>query len=59
MAGDEIFAGYPAQFIASYNTAEMFNRRVDPDRLLKRSPNINRLKASTSKGLSQYLQIYH
>lgn len=48
--GDEIFAGYPAQFIASYNTAEMFNRRVDPDRLLKRSPKINRLKGLYSKG---------
>ncbi len=32
--GDEIFAGYPAQFIASYNDTSMFDLHRDPGREL-------------------------
>ncbi|MFQ5454394.1 MAG: asparagine synthetase B family protein, partial [Candidatus Zixiibacteriota bacterium] len=31
--GDEVFAGYPAQFYASYNTTEMFKQQLDPNRI--------------------------
>ena len=31
--GDEVFAGYPAQFQAAFNTMDMFQRFTDPDRV--------------------------
>ena len=31
--GDEVFAGYPAQFKAAFNTTEMFRLHQDPERL--------------------------
>ena len=31
--GDEVFAGYPAQFEAAFHTQEMFQRYKDPDRV--------------------------
>ena len=31
--GDELFAGYPAQFIATYQQSDMFEIRKDPDRI--------------------------
>jgi asparagine synthase (glutamine-hydrolysing) len=35
--GDELFAGYPAQFQASYKSTDMFDLWSDPDRVLKSS----------------------
>jgi len=35
--GDELFAGYPAQFQATYRRGDMFEYRIDPNRVVKES----------------------
>lgn len=35
--GDELFAGYPAQFRAAYHRTDMFNYRIDPNRIFAES----------------------
>lgn len=48
--GDEVFAGYPAQFSATYNSLDMFNLYRDPDRVRRNSPGQRLLRALRSKG---------
>ncbi len=51
--GDELFAGYPAQFQASFNRTDMFDMPRDPDNVVKYSfmkKLINSLAAKGFKG---------
>jgi len=41
--GDEVFAGYPAQFRASYNKTDMFELFADPDRVRPKAGLVQRL----------------
>jgi len=45
--GDELFAGYPAQFMASYGSTEMFRVHADPSNI-KKVPLLNRVKGMLS-----------
>jgi asparagine synthase (glutamine-hydrolysing) len=54
--GDEIFAGYPAQFQAVYNATDMFNVYQDPDRVAKRPNIIRRALSRTPLGLYRSLR---
>jgi asparagine synthase (glutamine-hydrolysing) len=54
--GDEIFAGYPAQFQATYNSTEMFNLYQDPDRVAKRPNALRRALGRSPLGLYRSLR---
>lgn len=49
--GDEIFAGYPAQFLASYGSTSMFDFRVDNEKLMKDTQGASVIKRLLSGGL--------
>ena len=54
--GDEIFAGYPAQFQATYNTTDMFNLYQDPDRVARRPSILSRALRRSPLGLYRSLR---
>ena len=54
--GDEVFAGYPAQFQATYNTREMFQLHMDPERRLKKAGLLARAVRKGPQGLWQALR---
>jgi asparagine synthase (glutamine-hydrolysing) len=54
--GDEIFAGYPAQFQAAYNSTGMFNLYQDPDRIATRPSLLSRALRRSPLGLYRSLR---
>jgi asparagine synthase (glutamine-hydrolysing) len=54
--GDEVFAGYPAQFRASYNSTEMFQLFKDPERATPRPGLVDRLARKGVGGIWQALR---
>jgi asparagine synthase (glutamine-hydrolysing) len=54
--GDEVFAGYPAQFRAAYNSTDMFQLYKDPERATRRLGLLERIVHKGPRGLWQALQ---
>lgn len=57
--GDELFAGYPAQFQAAFQRVDMFEYRIDPSRIFVdsfRSRFLNALKAGGIRGIYEKIR---
>jgi asparagine synthase (glutamine-hydrolysing) len=54
--GDEVFAGYPAQFQAAFNTTAMFRLHADPDRQPRRPGLLRRALRRGPHGLYRALR---
>jgi asparagine synthase (glutamine-hydrolysing) len=54
--GDEVFAGYPAQFQAAFNTTEMFRLHVDPDRQPRKASALRRALHRGPSGIVRALR---
>jgi asparagine synthase (glutamine-hydrolysing) len=54
--GDEVFAGYPAQFQATYNTTEMFQLYKDPERQTRKAGLLQRAMRKGPRGLLKALR---